>query len=168
MEAVIDYPCDGAEAVHKEIDGRNNHRRADDTGRDDGDRLGAAQCQHGKYYGSSADRNNYFTALQLGTDKNCERLTSLKLQLTPNKWSGIVATHTAMTAPATNAPPNALTRAAAMGCADPMMAPSRPDTTAIAESAGLPSNVTWCFCSQNMQPAPADRPLKKPTARKQR
>lgn len=49
---------------------------------------------------------------------------------TPNSWSGIVATHAAIIAPAIIAPERADTRADAIGCAEPKIAPNRPATTA--------------------------------------
>lgn len=64
------------------------------------------------------------------------------LLLTPKSLSGIVATHTAIAAPATSAPANALISIDATGYVEPITAPSKPATIANAESAGLPSSVT--------------------------
>lgn len=72
----------------------------------------------------------------------------------------------AITVPAIKAPLKADTKAAAIDRNDPRMAPNSPETTAIAESAGGPTNVIFCFWSHTIQPAPAAKPLRNPIALK--
>lgn len=56
-----------------------------------------------------------------------------------------MAIQIAITVPAIKAPLKAETKAAAIDRNDPRIAPNSPETTAIAESAGGPTNVIFCF-----------------------
>lgn len=85
---------------------------------------------------------------------------------TPKSYCVSVAIQIAITVPAIKDPLKADTKAAAIERNDPKIAPNNPETTAIAESAGGPTNVIFCFCSQTIHPAPAARPLRNPIARK--
>lgn len=62
----------------------------------------------------------------------------VKFFLTPNSFSGIVATHTAIAAPAIITPANALIKNVAIGYVEPKTAPIRPPTREEQASAGSP------------------------------
>lgn len=57
------YPFDCFQTVHEEINGRNDHGRANNAGRNDRYEFGTNQSDDSEYDGSTAHRNHYFSFL---------------------------------------------------------------------------------------------------------